>query len=108
MNEKSKLTARPGLTPRPAKSAEEFIAGAPDGAPARAAAATLPPDDVNHAGGDDLPVAGGRKKPISLTIDPAILAQLDRKARALGLSRAGAFSLAVSRFIAQEDRDAKK
>lgn len=106
MSTKSNLTARPGLTPRPTKSADEFIAGAPDSAPARAAAAPAVPDDVNVRGGE--PAGAGRKKPISLTIDPAILERLDRVARDLGLSRASAFSLAVSRFIAQEDREAKK
>ncbi len=49
---------------------------------------------------------GGRKKPISLTVEPKLLAELDRVARSLGISRASAFSLAISRFIAQEKREA--
>lgn len=107
MSTKSNLTARPGLTPRPSKSADDFIAGAPDAAPGRVAMpVSASVDTVPDAAREQS--AGGRKKPISLTIDPEILAQLDRKARSLGLSRAGAFSLAVTRFLAQEDRDSKK
>lgn len=95
------ITKRPGQ-----KSVEDFINGAPDGAPAPAAApaAAAPgpaptPASLRH---------GGRKKPISLTIDDKILAALDEKASALGLSRAAAFALAVSRFIAAEDREANR
>lgn len=78
-----------------------MIAGAPDGArglqPGSAAAARPP-----------VVASGARKKPISLTIDAHILAELDKKAQALGLSRAAAFALAVSRFIANEDREASR
>lgn len=76
-----------------------FIAGAPDAGRAAPSAA---------APSADLLSSGGRKKPISLTIDGKILAQLDKKAAALGLSRAAAFALAVSRFIAAEEREANR
>jgi hypothetical protein len=44
------------------------------------------------------------KTQISLTIDPALLPQLDVLAGTLGLSRAGTFSLAVSRLLAVEKK----
>lgn len=93
------ITKRPGN-----KSVEDFINGAPDGASAPAAAPAAPA----AAPGADLLSSGARKKPISLTIDPKILAALDKKADALGLSRAAAFALAVSRFIQSEDREANR
>lgn len=90
----SKILPKP--VPRgDAAALDALIAGAPGGKPAAAPVAALP-------------AAGVRKKPISLTIDANILAQLDRKAGALGLSRAAAFALAVSRFIAAEEREANR
>lgn len=89
----SKIQKRPNV---PAQSVDAFINGAPDASGKAAPASSRPPDPD---------FGGGRKKPISLTIDSNILAELDRIARGLGISRAGAFSLAVSRFIAQEKRD---
>jgi hypothetical protein len=95
---KSKIQPRPNVS---AQSVDAFINGAPDAAgkaaPAVAPVSTRSPDPE---------LAGGRKKPISLTIEPSILAELDRVARGLGISRASAFSLAVSRFIAQEKKEA--
>ena len=95
------------IKPRPQLSddaAARFIGGAPDAAQAPAA-----PSSPVKAPAVDVPLAsGGRKKPISLTIEPHILAQLDRVAANLGISRASAFSLAVSRFVAQENREASK
>lgn len=97
------------ITPRPqVKTAEDFINGAPDAG--RAPAPVAPP--AAPAAAPAAPAAlvpkGGRKKLISLTMDPNILAALDAKAAGLGLSRAGAFALAVSRFIAAEDREANR
>lgn len=99
------------ITPRPqVKTAEDFINGAPDAGRAPAPAPVAPP--AAPAAAPAAPAAlvpkGGRKKLISLTMDPNILAALDAKAAALGLSRAGAFALAVSRFIAAEDREANR
>lgn len=94
----SKIKPRPQLSE---DAAARFISGAPDAVPAPAApsAPTRPaPIEPASFGG------GGRKKPISLTIDPSILAELDQVAAKLGISRASAFSLAVSRFIAQEKK----
>lgn len=90
-----------GITkrPRPA-NVEAFIAAAPDAAPqAVAAPAARAPIEPRPN--------SGRKKPISLTIEPALLAELDQAAAGLGISRAAAFSLAVSRFVASEKRGAQ-
>lgn len=96
------------ITPRPqVKSPEDFIAGAPDGGRPAAAEAPAPAAPARQAGAALVP-KGGRKKPISLTIDANVLAALDEKAGALGISRAAAFSLAVSRFIASEEREANR
>jgi hypothetical protein len=96
----SKIVGKPSLKPAQDDALDRFVQGAPDAAStARAAApaaAALPAD---------LMAGGGRKKPISLTIDPKILAQLDAVAGKLGVSRAAAFSLAVTRFIAAEGRE---
>lgn len=80
----------------------KFISGAPDAVPdasvAPAPAAATSPTKAKRA--------SGRKQPISLTIDSNILEELDAVAESLGLSRASAFSLAASRFIAQEKKGA--
>jgi len=101
------------ITPRPqVKTAEDFINGAPDAgrapAPVAPPAAPAAAPTAAPAAPAALVPKGGRKKLISLTMDPNILAALDAKATALGLSRAGAFALAVSRFIAAEDREANR
>ncbi|MYM70513.1 ribbon-helix-helix protein, CopG family [Pseudoduganella sp. FT55W] len=85
------ITLKPGVTEA---DVQAKIAAAPDaGAHARTTAPV---------------VDGGRKKPISLTIDAKLLAELDKKAKALGLSRAAGFALAVSRFVAAEEREANR
>lgn len=82
---------------------DSFISGglgAPEPAPVAAdpAAARAPIEPKT---------SGGRKKPISLTIEPTLLVELDQTAAGLGISRAAAFSLAVSRFVASEKRGAQ-
>jgi len=49
-----------------------------------------------------------QRRKISLTIDPHLLAELDSKTNALGLSRAAGFALAVSRFLAAEKRESSR
>lgn len=104
----SKLVSKPTVRKSSEAEIDAFIKGAPD-----SGAAAAPPAPAARPGGagEELardPRAGGRKTPISLTIDPAILAALDRKAGALGISRAAAFAVAVSRFIAAEEREANR
>lgn len=99
----SKILPRPGSNTAGLKpgvtedQVQALIGAAPDAKPS----ATSTPAPA-------LVPKGGRKKPISLTIDAHILAALDNKAAALGLSRAAAFALAVSRFIAAEEREANR
>ncbi|MDO8591502.1 MAG: CopG family transcriptional regulator [bacterium] len=86
-----KIIKKPG-----AQNIDAFISGAPDGD--KPAAITPVPALVTS----------GRKQAISLTIDPGLLAKLDNAAGALGISRASAFSLAVARFVAAENREANQ
>lgn len=95
----SKIQKRPDLSD---KAVEAFINAAPD---ATRAPAPVPEAKSSAVG---VPISGGRKKPISLTIDSKLLQNLDKKAANLGISRAAAFALAVSRFIAAEEREANR
>lgn len=92
------------LTKRPARPAniDEFINAAPDAVPAAAPAAKPQSKAVEPA-----PSAGGRKKLMSVTMQPHLIAQLDEVAQRMGLSRAAAISLAVSRLVASENRGAE-
>jgi hypothetical protein len=91
------------LTKRPPRlDADTFISGAPDAkgqgaapAPAVSPAPTRAPAAT--------PAASSRKQAISLTIAPALLARVDNAAERLGLSRAAAIALALSRFVDGED-----
>lgn len=96
MGSNSKILAKPQLQPR-ASDAEldRFIAAAPDAGNSSPVqpAAQLPV----------VPAPRGRKTPISLTLSPQLLAELDKKRAALGgMSRPALISLAVSKFLAQE------
>lgn len=96
MGSNSKILAKPQLQPR-ASDAEldRFVAAAPDAgkSPPVQPAAQLPA----------VPAPRGRKTPISLTLSPQLLAELDKKRAALGgMSRPALISLAVSKFLAQE------
>lgn len=85
---------------------ESFIAGGLDKAGTSAPAPMPAPAPAARAA-EPRRASGGRKQSISLTIDPALLVELDREAANLGISRAAAFSLAVSRFVASEKRGAQ-
>ena len=96
MGSNSKILAKPQLKPQ-ASDAEldRFIAAAPDAGNSSSVqpAAQLPA----------VPAPRGRKTPISLTLSPQLLAELDKKRAALGgMSRPALISLAVSKFLAQE------
>ena len=66
--------------PKPAPSADEFIAGAPD---------SEKPKGVRR----------GRKQQISLTVAPELLARIDQLAANLSLSRAAVITLALNRAV---------
>ncbi|WP_334033700.1 ribbon-helix-helix domain-containing protein [Burkholderia gladioli] len=77
------LTKAPKKLTTPASnSAERFINGAPD-APGQARSQEMSPN----------------KKPITLTFDPVLLAELDATAKSMGLSRSAAFAVAVSQWL---------
>jgi nucleoid-associated protein YgaU len=91
------------LTKKPARAAsiDAFIQGAPDAAQATAAAPAAAVAKPAAPIAEPAPKAS-RKQGISVTIQPALLAQLDDTANRMGLSRAAAISLAVSRLVASE------
>ncbi|CAN0621085.1 CopG family transcriptional regulator [Burkholderia multivorans] len=84
------ITKRPDA--RKAAAISQFIGAAPD-----AAALELSPtgEPVNSP-------ARRKKETISLGIDPDLLARVDAVAARLGVSRAAAVAMAVSRFIDSE------
>ncbi|KLU21082.1 hypothetical protein EOS_38100 [Caballeronia mineralivorans PML1(12)] len=81
------ITKRPAVAN--ATTIEEFIGRAPDAGRGSAA------EPVKR-----------RKETISLGIDPALLARIDRHSSRLGISRAATIALAMSRFIEMEDKTA--
>lgn len=87
------IVKRPSTVEPDQAAIESFIAGGLDKAAAQ-------PAEPETAG-------GGRKKSISLTLDPALLHEIDQTAKSLGISRAAAFSLGMSRFVASEKRGAQ-
>jgi hypothetical protein len=92
-----------GLTKKPARAAniDAFIQGAPDAVPAPTAQAPVAARPAAAPIAEPAPKAS-RKQGISVTMQPALLAQLDDTAQRMGLSRAAAISLAVSRLVASE------
>jgi hypothetical protein len=99
MGSNSKILAKPQLKPQ-ASDAEldRFIAGAPD-----AGIGNSPVQPAAQLPAVTAPAGRGRKTPISLTLSPQLLAELDKKRAALGgMSRPALISLAVSKFLAQE------
>lgn len=98
MRSNSKILAKPQLQPQ-ASDAEldRFVAAAPD------AGNSSPVQPAAQLPAVAVPAPRGRKTPISLTLSPQLLAELDKKRAALGgMSRPALISLAVSKFLAQE------
>lgn len=80
------------------EAAERFIAGAPDekASPAAAPAAAAKPDAAVPRN------LRKRKEPVTMTLDPVILAEFDELAAGMGLSRAAATGMAMRRMIDEE------
>ncbi|MDN4056318.1 hypothetical protein QPK32_24945 [Massilia sp. YIM B02763] len=78
--------------------AERFISGAPDQKP------TAPPAPAPAAQPEPaVPrTLRKRKEPVTMTLDPAILAEFDELAAGMGLSRAAATGMAMRRMIDEE------
>ncbi|RQS60396.1 hypothetical protein DID99_01750 [Burkholderia sp. Bp8986] len=84
------ITKRPDA--RKAAAIEQFIGSAPDAAaPERSTVATQARAPARQ-----------KKETISLGIDPTLLARVDAVAARLGVSRAAAVAMAVSRFVDAE------
>lgn len=65
-------------------AADQYISKAPDSS-AKAVA--------------QIPEVAQNKKPITITFDPTLLAQLDAAARRIGISRSAALAVAVSKWL---------
>lgn len=80
------LTKRPAAKPQTgAFDADRFIGAAPDAA-------------ASHQG-EPVEDLDAPRKQISLTINPVLLGKVDAWAKRKGMTRAGAFALAVSNLV---------
>lgn len=83
--------------------ADRFINQAPDEKPAAAPAAPSQPAAAQPA--PVLPrTLRKRKEPVTMTLDPGILAEFDELAATMGLSRAAATGMAMRRMIDEEKK----
>jgi hypothetical protein len=99
------ITSKPARTVAPKASEQDigaFISKAPDAKEQGAAPAPASAPAAAPARSPAAAPASTRKQPISLTIAPALLARVDEAAVRLGLSRAAAVALALSRFVEAE------
>jgi hypothetical protein len=74
------------ITKPPAVAQERFLAGAPD---------------HKRRG-----VMRGRKEQITITVDPALLAEIDRAAQEMGLTRTAWLTVVAKRALRQVEREA--
>lgn len=82
------VTKRPPATKATEKSLDKFIASAPDATqPIQARTALM----------------RGKREQISHTIPPALLARLDARVEATGMTRAGLINLAISKYLDSEN-----
>lgn len=85
--------------------ADRFINQAPDEKPA---AAPAPAASSQPASAQPDPVVPRtlrkRKEPVTMTLDPGILAEFDELAATMGLSRAAATGMAMRRMIDEEKK----
>jgi hypothetical protein len=99
-----RIAPKPTRPPVSDEAADRFIKDAPDekqAAPAAAPAAASQP-----AAAQPDPVVPRalrkRKEPVTMTLDPGILAEFDELAATMGLSRAAATGMAMRRMIDEE------
>ena len=101
------------MRPQPSEAdIQRFISNAPDEKPAAAPVMVAPAAAVSTpavaAETQPTPAADvprtlrKRKEPITVTVDPVILADFDKHAAARGLSRAAALGLAMQDWVASE------
>ncbi|GGY12742.1 hypothetical protein GCM10007386_48800 [Pseudoduganella dura] len=108
----TKIVPKPAR-PQPSEAeVQRFIAGAPDAQPVAATTvavvpATEPAPQLTVSG--DVPrTLRKRKEPITVTVDPQILADFDKTAQGRGLSRAAALGLAMQDWVASERKRARE
>jgi len=82
------VTKRPPAKKAIEKSIEKFIASAPDAKPVSAIKS---------------PLMRGKREQISHTIPPALLARLDARVEATGMTRAGLINQAISKYLDSEN-----
>jgi len=82
------VTKRPPAKKATEKGIEKFIASAPDATPAIQPKKTL---------------MRGKREQISHTIPPALLARLDARVEATGMTRAGLINQAISKYLDSEN-----
>lgn len=98
-----KIPPKPQRSEMSDEAAARFINQAPDAKPAPAPEApsqpaAAQPDTV-------LPrTLRKRKEPVTMTLDPGILAEFDELAATMGLSRAAATGMAMRRMIDEEKK----
>lgn len=95
-----KLPPKPQRQDLTEDQAARFISGAPDERPAVPAPAAAAP--AAAAGQADPAVPRKlrkRKEPVTMTLDPVILADFDEVASEMGLSRAAATGMAMRDFV---------
>lgn len=100
--EQRKIPTKPQRPQVSDEAAERFINQAPDEKPVPAP--TAAGSGVVAAAPDPgLPRAlRKRKEPVTMTLDPGILAEFDQLAASMGLSRAAATGMAMRRMIDEE------
>lgn len=88
------------------EAADRFINQAPD--EKAGAAAPAAPSQPGAAAAQPVPVLPRalrkRKEPVTMTLDPGILAEFDELAATMGLSRAAATGMAMRRMIDEEKK----
>lgn len=98
-----KIPPKPVRPPVSDEVADRFINQAPDEKPAVAPAVASQP-----AAAQPDPVVPRtlrkRKEPVTMTLDPGILAEFDELAATMGLSRAAATGMAMRRMIDEEKK----
>lgn len=82
------ITKRPTTKQTTSTSVEKFIAAAPD---------ATQPTEVRKG------VMRGKREQISHTIPPMLLARLDEKVEATGMTRAGLINQAIAKYLDSEN-----
>ena len=100
-----KIAPKPQRSEMSDEAAARFINQAPDAKPAAAPAPVAPSTPATAQPDPVLPrTLRKRKEPVTMTLDPGILAEFDELAATMGLSRAAATGMAMRRMIDEEKK----